>query len=93
MTPTLPKEGSQKRRIYDALIAANGDWVNRKLPINQNHYEHRRTLQQQFNGEVLGCRGWNNGHTTGDFCGNIEAKTEDGRKIICTLSWSKPLSR
>jgi hypothetical protein len=46
MTPTLPKEGSQKRRIYDALIAANGDWVNRKLPINQNHYEHRRTLQQ-----------------------------------------------
>jgi hypothetical protein len=28
MTPTIPKEGSQKRRIYDALIAANGEWVN-----------------------------------------------------------------
>jgi hypothetical protein len=42
MTPTIPKEGSQKRRIYDALIAANGDWVNgryflRELYLSQHH--------------------------------------------------------
>ena len=42
MTPTLPKEGSQKRRIYDTLITANGDWVNgryflRELYLSQYH--------------------------------------------------------
>jgi hypothetical protein len=42
MTPTIPIEGSQKRRIYDALIAANGEWVNgryflRELYLSQYH--------------------------------------------------------
>jgi hypothetical protein len=42
MTSTLPKEGSQKRRIYDALTAASGDWVNgryflRELYLSQYH--------------------------------------------------------
>jgi hypothetical protein len=42
MTPTLPKVGTQKRKLYDALIAANGDWVNgryflRELYLSQYH--------------------------------------------------------
>jgi hypothetical protein len=42
MTPTLPKEGTQKRRIYDALIAAQGEWINgryflRELYLSQYH--------------------------------------------------------
>jgi hypothetical protein len=38
----IPKEGTQKRRIYDALMNANGDWVNgryflRELYLSQYH--------------------------------------------------------
>jgi hypothetical protein len=42
MTPALPKVGTQKRKIYDALIAASGEWVNgryflRELYLSQYH--------------------------------------------------------
>ena len=53
MTPTIPKEGSQKRRIYDALITANGDWVNgryflRELYLSQYHRASPRFSDQKI---------------------------------------------
>lgn len=31
MEPTLPKKGTQYRKVLDALIEAEGDWVNKQV--------------------------------------------------------------
>ena len=33
MNPIYPKEGTQERRVLDALLDANGGWVNKQLFI------------------------------------------------------------
>lgn len=47
----------------------------------------------KFKGQWIGCRAYDDGHTTGHSCGGIEAQTENGEKIICTITWSKPLPK
>jgi hypothetical protein len=35
MTPTLPKPGTQARRILDMLLEANGEWVSKQRFIRE----------------------------------------------------------
>jgi hypothetical protein len=68
MTQILPKEGTQKRQIYDALMNANGDRVNgryvlRELYLSQYHraiWELENAFSVQYCGRNHACTG---GHT------------------------------
>lgn len=33
--PALPRDGTQERRVYDRLIAANGEWINKQVFVRE----------------------------------------------------------
>lgn len=77
MDPRLPKPGTQNARVLDALVVANGGWVNGQYFLRELYFSQYHTVIHTLEYRY----GWPIEHS--DFTDNFGFKSYRLPKEIC----------